>query len=219
MLDPAELECLQREKTYFHYQPSQLVYGSGRPCEALYCVASGTVVDEQEGSRREPRRVQLLEAGDPLGWSDFFGAGVHRTRATCLTDATICGVPAEAVRGLIGRNPLLGLKFLGQATRLREPEHSGIADSRATAGDRLSSILRSLARQSGSRVATGETRVALALSRRNLADLIAVSPVSLSSAIRDLELAGRAHFYGRTVWINDPDRLPLDTGRDGESAA
>ena len=220
MLDSMELESLQRLKTYSHFHPNQSVYVYGKPCEALYCVASGTVAEEPESASPESRRLHLREAGDTLGWADFFGGGSHQTRAVCLSEATICAVPAEVVRGLIHRNPLLGLKFLGQATReTMNSECMSWAESRADARCRLSTALRSLARHSGSRIATGETRVALPLSRRVLADLIAVSPESMAWAIRDLEESGRAHFTGRTVWINNPDRLPVDIRRETESAA
>lgn len=211
MLDSVELDSLQRLKTFSRYHPNQSVYEYGGPCEALYCVASGTVAEESGSSSPESRRLHLREAGDTLGWADFFGGGSHRARAVTLSDTTICAVPAEVARGLIRGNPLLGLKLIGQATReTMNSEFSAWTESRDTALCRLSTTLRSLARHSGSRMATGETRVALPLSRRILADLIAVSPESLAWAIRNLEESGRAYFFGRTVWIKNPDRLPVD---------
>ncbi len=219
-LDPEGLESLQREKTLSRYHANQLVYGYGKPCETLYCVTSGTLVEERISLVRGPGRLQFLEAGDMLGWPDFFVGGVHRARAICMTEAILCAVPVTVVRGLIGKNPLLGLKFLGQAMQdLRQSDCESFTESRTAARSRLASALQALTRNHRNAGETGGTPITLPLGRRELADLIAVAPESLSWAIHDLEEAGIAHFSGRTVWINDPGNLSVEIGSEKVPAA
>lgn len=217
--DPEALEILLRERIVSRYSANRVVYGYGEACEGLYCVSSGTLVEERISLGQGARRLHFLEPGDMLGWTDFFAGGGHRGRAVCLTEAMICAVPAEVVRGLIAKNPLLGLKFLGQAAQdLRKSEAVSLSESRTAARCRLASALQAMT-QHTNRMPAGETEFTLPLSRRDLADLISVSAESLSWAIRDLENSGMAHFSGRTVRIRNPGRLSGAVKRKDMAAA
>lgn len=219
VLSPTELSVLHQAKVAKAYEPGAVLYDAGAPCKGLFCVNSGTLLVERSAQGGEGRRVRLVEQGDILGWADFFRNTTYRHRAICQTTATVCTIPAQAVRGLLLHNPLLALKFLSLAAQdLERSERSDLEQTYFSARRRLALALASLKNNHGEGTDSGDIVITLPISRRDLADLIAVRPETLSRVIRELESDGVATFSGRTVQITDLDRL-LDEIEPGEASA
>jgi CRP-like cAMP-binding protein len=208
VLSPQELGTLNQSKLTRSYNIGESLYEAGDRCTSLFCINTGTLLIERAAEGGEARRLRLAERGQILGWADFFRGGAHRNRAVCQTDTTVCAIPAETVRQLIAKQPLLALKFLTQAAQeLDESEQASLEQVHYPARRRLAVAIASLRGAHGEGMASGEIVLTLPISRRDLADLIAVRPETLSRVIRDLESDGIASFSGRTVHIPDLDRL------------
>jgi len=208
VLGGSGLERLQCLKSTLVYKPGQCVYEAGKSCSALYCVQSGTILAERTASDGSVRRVDLIEAGGILGWSDFFQSGTHQTRAVCKTPAVICAIPATLVHQLVATHALLGVRLLHYAVRdIERLEARALEFSHSSARQRLARTLAQLAPQHGENLPEGGLELDLPVNRRDLADLVAVRPETLSRAIRELEADGIADFSGRIVRVRDPERL------------
>ena len=219
VLTPTEVEALNQSKVTHSYEPGTVIYEVGAPCQGLFCINSGTLLIERAAPGGEGRRVRLAEGGEILGWADFFRNTPYRNRAVCQTAAVVCVIPAQTVRGLLQHQPLLALKFLAEAAQdLDRSEKTDLEQTYASARKRLALALAALKNNHGEGSATGDIRITLPISRRDLADLIAVRPETLSRVIRELETDGVATFAGRTVEIPDLDRL-LDEIETPEATA
>lgn len=219
VLSPTELSVLNQAKVTKSYEPGAVLYDAGAPCKGLFCVNTGTLLVERSAQGGEGRRVRLVETGEILGWADFFRNSAYRNRAVCQTAAVVCTIPAPAVRGLLLHQPLLALKFLSLAAQdLERSERSDLEQTYFSARRRLALALASLKNNHGEGSSSGDIVITLPISRRDLADLIAVRPETLSRVIRELESDGVAAFSGRSVQIADLDRL-LDEIEPGEATA
>jgi CRP-like cAMP-binding protein len=219
VLSPAELGSLDQAKVTKRYEAGAVLFEPGTPSNGLFCVNDGTLLVERVAEGGETRRLRLAEGGDILGWSDFFRGGTHRTRAVCQTAAVVCTIPTHVVRELLHHQPLLALKFLTHAAgELDKAEQQSLEQTSYSARRRLALALAALKNQHGEGSPSGDIVITLPISRRDLADLIAIRPETLSRVIRELEADAVATFSGRTVRIPDLDRL-LDEIESAEASA
>ena len=206
-LSAQDIKFLDVHKIPQSYPAGSVIYLPGSPCRGLYCIASGTLLIERI-SENGTRGVSLAEAEEIVGWSDFFKGGTYQGRATAQTDAVVCHIPARAVRQLIEHAPFVATRFLVTAASEQDRFAIDSLEQRfASARQRLARALMVLRLHHGTGTETGEILIDLPLSRRDLADLIAVRPETLSRAIHELEHDGIALFAGRTVRIPDLDRM------------
>jgi CRP-like cAMP-binding protein len=206
-LSVQDVKFLDLHKVPQSYPAGSTIYLPGSPCRGLYCVASGTLLIERI-SENGTRGVSLAEAEEIVGWSDFFKGGTYQGRATAQTDAVVCHIPTRAVRQLIEHAPLVATRFLVNAASEADRFALDSLEQRfASARQRLARTLMILRLHHGIGTETGEIVMDLPLSRRDLADLIAVRPETLSRAIHELENDGVALFAGRTVRLPDLDRM------------
>jgi CRP/FNR family transcriptional regulator len=206
-LDSQEITFLDRHKLPQAYRAGTILYLPGTPCLGLYCVASGTLLIERI-SENGTRGVALLEEGEIAGWLDFFRGGTYSGRAMAESDAVVCHIPAKAVQSLIDRAPLVATRLLLRAVAESDRIAMDALEQRyASARQRLARALMILRQHHGTGAESGEITIGLPMSRRDLADLIAIRPETLSRAIHELERNGVALFSGRTVRIPDLDRM------------
>ena len=219
VLSPTELGSLDQAKVAKRYEPGTVLFENGSPSQGLFCISAGTLLVERVAEGGEARKLRLAEGGEILGWADFFRGGPHRTRAVCQTAAVVCTIPSQTVGELLHHQPLLALKFLTQAaTDLDHVEQQTLEQSSYPARRRLALALAALRTHHGEGSPTGDIVITLPISRRDLADLIAIRPETLSRVIRELEADSVAAFSGRTVRIPDLDRL-LDEIEPAEVSA
>jgi CRP-like cAMP-binding protein len=221
-LGPLEFEYLERRKLLRNHPAGDTLHEEGSAATGLICVTTGTVLVERASLDRQARRVRLVEPGGVVGWADFFGVGVHRTRAQCLTDVTVAVVPSVVLQELLRRQPRLGVNLLHYAAQEVEDVERGMLDqTHQSARRRLAGVLIMLKEHHGVGTNTGEIEILLPVSRRDLADLIAVRPETLSRLIRELEGDGIARFGFRNVRIPDLDLLldEIEPDEDWSEAA
>lgn len=207
-LNPAQQEFLQRHQVVRSYGRGEVIYEAGTACTGLISVTAGTLLIERQSHANPARRLRLVEPGEMAGWSELFGDGTHNTRALCMTDVTVSVIPAKLVQELVKSQPLLGLNLLSLAAQdLERIERTALEHTQDSARQRLARVLAALKDQHGEGQQTGEIDIELPMSRRDLADLIAVRPETLSRLIRELETDGVAAFGFRSVRIPDLDLL------------
>ncbi len=216
-LNPAQQEFLQRHQVVRSYGRGEVVYEAGTACTGLISVTAGTLLIERQSHANPARRLRLVEAGEMAGWAEVFGDGTHNTRALCMTDVTVSVIPAKLVQELVKSQPLLGLNLLSLAAQdLERIERTALEHTQDSARQRLARVLAALKDQHGQGQHTGEIDIELPMSRRDLADLIAVRPETLSRLIRELETDGVASFGFRSVRIPDLDLLLDELEAEGE---
>jgi len=217
-LSPAQFDFLHKHQIVRSHAQAEVLFDVGTHCVGLMTVTEGTVLSERQGSANQARRLHLIEPGEILGWADMFSGGIHHTRAICMTDVKVTVVPANLVQDLVKCQPLLGLGLLSHAAReMERTEQGALEQIQDSARRRLARTLAALKDQHGQARDTGEIDIALPMSRRDLADLIAVRPETLSRLIRELETDAVASFGLRNVRIPDLDVL-LDEIEDDEDS-
>lgn len=195
-------------KTPRTYRAGETLFHEGTPSLGLFCLQRGTVALRRPQPSGKPALMRLIEPGQTLGYRAFFAGGHHGASAEALTECRVCFVDRGVVAQLLERDASLCWRFLHSLAHDSEQAEDALVrtntlDLRA----RLVHLLLSLKAAHGQVDDDGNLVIELPCSREDVASLIGARPESLSRAIRALDSAGIARFFGRKVIVADLDLL------------
>ena len=127
---PAFLRDLASVLTAVQYPARSAFFSAGCPADTLYLLLEGRVV-QTLGAGGQPWFQKQLQRGEFFGQHALLG-GQSQMRAVALTDATVCQMPAPALRLLLDRYPDFQEALLNEkrAARLRSiPLFAGLTDA------------------------------------------------------------------------------------------
>jgi CRP/FNR family transcriptional regulator len=217
VLGEEELALLNRAKISREYVPGEPLFREGDPCSGVYCIESGLVGIRRLDAGGSSLLVRLAYPGDTVGYRAVLADENHRAAAEAVQGGSVCFIDRATVRALLERNPALGLRFLGRATReLDAAEERALLGATMTLRARFAHLLLVFKDRFATSAGDGAFTLELPLSRQDLAAMVGARPESMSRAIRSLEDDGVARFSGRTVHVPRLDTLldEIDLGED-----
>jgi len=203
-----ELEQFNRNVVCKTYAAGQIIFMQGEACKGLYLVEEGLVAVRKVDDEGQSAIVRLAYQGDTLGYRPFLAKEDHRASAEVIETANICFIDSHTMRGLLISNPMLGIKFLEHtAQALGEAEERLFQIAALSVRTRIIHLLVLLRDRYGTTTSDGTLFVELPMTRRDLAEMIGARPESVSRALRDIQDEGLLNLSGRTVRVNQIDRL------------
>lgn len=186
------------------YRPRQLIFHEGNPALGLHVVCHGSVKLYRSDRFGRDFIVDIATPGTLLG---ELGADhePYSTSAEALTEAQLSFLPRDALVRFIERHPKTAVRLVATLSR-------ALGDTRRKAGvlalkradARLAELLLHFA--DGAGTGRGPTRIRVAYSRRELAEMIGVST---ETAIRLLAKLRR----GRMITVDGGDLVLTDVER------
>lgn len=106
------------------YQPNEVIYRTGDPCDGLYVVTAGGVLLRNETPGKPIDRVLDVGTGELFGETEMVEGTPRRFSARALGAASVVWIPLDALRELMREHPLVetGLRTLAvrrQSSRAR----------------------------------------------------------------------------------------------------
>jgi CRP-like cAMP-binding protein len=215
VLEPKQLEILDRAKITKTYREGESIYHQGDPCLGIYCVESGNVSVRMTNAQGGSKIVRFVHPGQTLGYSDFFAERGYRGDAVCLEPTTICFIPKEPLKAALHHNPNLGLAFLNHATLdLQEADSLSMNQALYPVRTQVAHLLLNLKDNFGTVGDDGVIEITLPMSWQDVSELIGARPETVSRAVHVLIDDGVIDATGRKVIIRDLDKLfdEIETG-------
>jgi CRP-like cAMP-binding protein len=94
------------------YQPGDLLFFEGQSSREVYLLADGQVALEITIPGQEPMPLQVVEAGELLGWSPVLGLGVMSATARALTPCHVLALDVNRILALTEEDPKFALEFM-----------------------------------------------------------------------------------------------------------
>jgi len=199
---------LDQTKVLLNFQPGQLVFREGDPCNGIYIIRYGTVAQLSAGPSEEDSVVGICHQEDTLGYRAFVTDSPHRYSAEATTECQVCYIDRSTLKSVIDADPAVGHRFLCEMAVKKEEIEALIVKSRTLpVRARLAQVLLVFKDRYAKADEEGRMRFELPISRGILASVVGTRPESLSRAIRALEQDGVAEFQGRSVLVDDLDDL------------
>lgn len=192
------------------YKPRQVIFHAGAPANGLYVLCHGTVKLYRSDRFGRDFIIDVATPGAVLGELGLDDGESYSASAEALTDAQLSFLPREGLVQFVERHPKTGVRLVAMLSR-------ALAGARRKAGElalkrakaRMADLLLRLADDgdTGGR----PTRIRLAYSRRELAEMIGVST---ETAIR---LLGTLK-HDRVIAIDDGEIVIANVERLGRLA-
>jgi len=204
-LSPDDLAEFQACRITGLYKPRQVIFHEGTPAGGLWVVCQGTVKLYRSDRFGRDFIIDVATPGAILGELVLDDVETYSASAEALTPSQLSFLPRARLVRFVERHPQTGVRLAATLSR-------ALADARRRAGElalkradaRLADLLLRLA---GGAAGDGPTRIRLAYSRRDLAEMIGVST---ETAIRLLARLKRGRMIAtnhREVVITDVERL------------
>lgn len=208
VLSRGDVNTLNGLKHTTLYQPGQIIFRQGDPCNGIYMVESGTVAVRKTDEHGNMSLVRMRHQGDAVGYRDLFLDDVFSVTAEALAPSNVCFVDRGAVQRLLQRNPALGLQFIRSIGQdLGTAEDAILQAAAFPVRKRLAHLLLSLKDRYAAVTEDGTMTIELPLSRQDIASIVGARRETIARAIHDLEADGVAAFSGRKVIVQDLDLL------------
>lgn len=208
VLNPAGVGENTLEKQAQLYDAGQSIFVQGQPSLGVYFILDGTVGIRRSDALGNSTLLRLVEAGQTIGHEAYFRGTSHSDSATTLTPCRIYFVEKSIMDEIKASSPALAEQFLQRmAMDMQGADLSRVEFIHLQVRARLAQLLLTLRKHHGTVDDSGNLRIKLPLSRRDMASAIGTRPESLSRAIRALEKSGTATFKGKHVIVRDLDDL------------
>lgn len=206
-LAPEELETLdasvQRRRPV---RMGEAVFSDGDPHRAVYAVRSGWVKSFRLDRDGNEHVIGFHMPGELFGL-DALARGRHACFAEPVTaGAELCELPLDQLDRLCTELPALRrqlMRLMSVDLDTLETFHCGHSADQALAG-----FLCDLSRRQKLR-GLDANRLTLAMTRREIASYLRLTPETVSRVLRRFSQAGSIHVRGRKLTLLDPEQLSV----------
>ncbi|HVV89683.1 MAG TPA: Crp/Fnr family transcriptional regulator [Solirubrobacterales bacterium] len=209
-LEEGELERFSQVAVPRSFPAGTRVFHEGDSSDACYIVSEGSFRVTREHSDGRAITLATLGPGEIFGELAMLDGDKRSASAESITDGTLLALPANDVRGLLGRNPEIALKLVaGLVRRLRAANMRLSRQSFQTVPSRVAGILAQLSREGQeNKDGDGEMReVTIRMNQTDLAQLAGTSRESVSRFLAELERAGVVRSGRGRVTVLQPNKL------------
>ena len=202
-----ELEMLADRALSRQYQPGEMIFSEGDPCEGLYVVQAGSVkiFNASAGGREQVLHIET--AGNTLAELPVFDGGSYPASTVAVDPCTLLFISKKDFRTLCLERPEMALKVLKVvSSRLRQLVGMIEELSFTTVRNRLASWLLQQAREKGQKTARG-IEFGLSINNQELAFQIGTVRELVSRNLSHFQSEGMLKIEGRNVLIQDLNSL------------
>jgi CRP/FNR family transcriptional regulator len=202
-LTPDELELINEKKIEKYYRKGENIYIEGDPVHSFLYLQNGLVKLFKTEPNHKEHIISIAKPKDFIGLLSIFSNKTHTYSITALEDSIICFIDLELIRNFIKTNGSFALDFFEKISNLSDSIIKTRVDinTRQLRG-RIAYILLFFAQN-----IYNAKKFNLPISRKEIADLIDMSTENVIRALSEFRKDGLIQIEGKSIEINDIDRL------------
>jgi CRP-like cAMP-binding protein len=176
-LNESELQRIDCDKVSVHYNPGEIIFKQGAPCQNMVCITSGLVKCYIEDDKGHNVILGLVKPVNYLLMPGAFVDRRHHYTALASEETTACLVDVEVMKSLMNENTTFALEFVQKISAQTIELFDKISCfTRKHVYGRMADVILYLSNQ-----IYNSSDFELSISRQDLADL---SGITKESAIR-----------------------------------
>jgi CRP/FNR family transcriptional regulator, polysaccharide utilization system transcription regulator len=201
------------------YKPRQVIFHEDTPATGLYILCRGAVKLYQSDRFGRQYTLDIAAPGDVLGEIPADPGACYSTSAEALTDSQLCFLPRDSLVAFIRKHPMTGVRLLEAFSKTVSTARKRVrALALKRAESRLAELLMQLAHAGGEPLADGSTKLQLGYSRRELAEMIGVSPETAIRLLGRLKSKRAITTRRRELIITDSEKLARLANHESSNA-
>lgn len=206
-VDPTAVEALSSALEPVEFPRAHVIFAEGEPGDRLYIIVSGKVKIGRRSADGRENLLAVFGPSDMFGELSIFDPGPRTSTATTVTELRAVTMDRAALHEWIGKRPEIADQLLRVIARRLRRTNNMLADLIFTdVPGRVAKALLQLAQRFGSQEA-GMLRVTHDLTQEEIAQLVGASRETVNKALADFAHRGWLRLEGKSVLIQEPDRL------------
>jgi CRP/FNR family transcriptional regulator, polysaccharide utilization system transcription regulator len=198
-LTPDEIESLNFEKDFRHYNRGDILYQEGNRISGFFCVHSGIIKVFKTGFDGKEQIIRFAKKGDIIAYRSVLSNELACTSAKVIEDCQVCFIPSEILTSFIKTNPSYALELLKLACHELGEANSFITDiAQKTVRERLAEVLLFLVNDFG---LDNENFLNISLTREELANIVGTATESVIRLLSEFKSDKLVELSGRKIKI------------------
>lgn len=201
------LTALNEHKTSSTYKKGQILFHEGTRPMGIFCINAGKVKVYKLGADGKEQIINIVKAGDVLGYKAMLGEENYPVSAETLEDANICFIPRTNFLEILEKSPELYQRILKKVCHEMGVMTEKITNlAQKSVRERMALTLVMLNDTYGiDAVENGP--VIINLTREDLANIVGTATETLIRLLHDFKEEGLVTTEGRKIVISDPKKL------------
>lgn len=168
-----------------------MIFYEGNPPLAVYCIHSGKVKLYKTGEKGQRQLIRLLGPGDILGFRALLANEAYAASGEAIEPTTACLIPGPTMNRLLRELPEVAFALMAKlASELRVSEDQMLTLLHYSARQRTALLLISLTEGHSQQTSSGGLFKITSLRRSEMAQMIGVTPETMSRTLRDFAAQG-----------------------------
>jgi CRP/FNR family transcriptional regulator len=202
-----DLSKLNETKSSNVYKKGQILFHEGTRPMGIFCINHGKVKVYKLGADGKEQIIQIAKEGDILGYKSMLGEENYPVSTETLEESNICFVPRNNFIEILEKSPDLYQKLLKKVCQEIGVMTENITNlAQKSVRERLALTLVMLNDTYGMD-ATENGKVAINLTREDLANIVGTATETLIRLLHDLKDENLIETEGRKITILDTKKL------------
>ncbi|ALI24354.1 cAMP-binding protein [Mycolicibacterium fortuitum] len=210
-VSPDAVAALVRQLEPVTFRRTEVVFSEGEPGDTLYIITAGKVKIGRKSVDGRDSLITLMGPSDMFGELAIFDPGPRTSTVTALTEVKAVMMSRSVLRSWIADRPEIAEQLLRVLARRLRRTNDNLSDLIFTdVPGRVAKQLLYLAQRFGSRDGTA-LRVDHELTQEEIAQLVGSSRETVNKALSDFAQRGWIRVQGRSILIDNAERLAKRT--------
>lgn len=200
---PSELEFIDQSKVQINYSQGEDVCKQGAFASSIIYILDGLIKLSIEGPNSKSFILRIVNPAEFIGFSSLFGENTYHYSARTLMDTTICMIEKESIKKLIRENGVFASEIIKWHCQIQTYHYKKIHSlTYKQLHGRLADTLIYLSMED-----FGITNVFQYLTRKDLAELSAMSTEGAVRILSEFDKDGIIELKGKDINILDMEKL------------
>jgi CRP/FNR family transcriptional regulator, cyclic AMP receptor protein len=206
-VEPSAVAALTRQLQPVTFPRGHTVFAEGEPGDRLYIIVSGKVKIGRRSPDGRENLLTIMGPSDMFGELSIFDPGPRTSSGTTITEVRAVSMDRDALRSWIQDRPEIAAQLLRVLARRLRRTNNNLADLIFTdVPGRVAKQLLELAQRFGHQEGDA-MRVTHDLTQEEIAQLVGASRETVNKALADFARRGWIRLEGKTVLIQNSERL------------
>lgn len=205
ILSQNDLQFLQSHTNFIKLKRGQVLFRAGDNAHTLYAVAHGFFKSTYHTQDGQVITKRIIIPGELIGFRELCSTSAHHHTCTTLEDGGVFAINKAAILTLIKTKPEIGLHFISLfSNELIRMETMFEAFLTKSAKQKLAMLLLDFYQKFKP---THSNSFASPLQRKDIAELIGLTPETVSRVLRDLKHEKVLELQGKFFTVLDVEAL------------
>ena len=200
-LSKEEVDLVNFEKDYKHYNRGDLMYAEGNRLSGFYCINRGIIKVFKTGIDGKEQIIRFAKRGDIIAYRSILSNEPACTSARVIEEAFVCHIPAHILIKLARENPSFSMDVMKLTCHELGEANAYITDiAQKTVRERLAEILIHLIDEFG---LDPDSYLNINLTREELANIVGTATETVIRLLSEFKSDRIIELNGRKIKILD----------------